>query len=535
MKKIFLLIIIFTSILLVSCTKPSEYKIEVDDNLKPMNINDNYRVYYEIFIGSFSDSNKDGIGDLRGIINRMDYLNNGNPSSGLSLGIEGIWLSPMMPSPSYHKYDVTDYKTIDPKFGTIDDFKELISIANERDVKIIIDLVVNHTSEWHPWFREFKKSYENNDLTNKYRNYYTVTHKDDRDLNKTYYQIFNGSEYYYEGNFSSSMPELNFDNPDVRNEFNEIAKYWIDLGVAGFRLDAAKYIYYNETNKNLEFWNWFMTTVKSYKEDIYVVGETWSSESEMLPYYQNFNNFDFSFSQLQGEIANAARVTMSVSRFTQNVAQYYEKVLAINENAILSPFISNHDMDRAAGYLPVEDGIMQSAASLYLLGPGNPYIYYGEEIGMKGLRGTANTDANRRLAMLWGDQDTVADPVGTTYDKKLQTNGTVKEHLIDSNSLYNHYKKLIMLRKANPEIARGVYTPITYHERDTFGGFISTLNGSSVVVFHNTGIRELEIDLTKYTDINLSTLRGYAGLGTASLSADGKTLIISGLTSVVLK
>lgn len=535
MKKLFLLIILGVCTILVGCTKQKEYAVEVDDNLKPSSISDNYRVYYEIFIGSFSDSNKDGIGDLRGIINRMDYLNDGNPESGLSLGIEGIWLSPMMPSPSYHKYDVTNYKEIDKTFGTLDDFKELMTITHERDVKVIIDLVMNHTSDWHPWFREFKKSYETNDLSNKYRDYYTVTHEDDRDLNKTYYPIFTGSEYYYEGNFSSSMPELNFDNEDVRNEFAEIAKYWIDLGVDGFRLDAAKYVYYHDTPKNLVFWKWFMDTVKAYKEDIYVVGETWSSENEMLPYYQNFNNFDFNFSQLEGEIANAARVTMSVARFAENVSRYYQKVLNINPNAILSPFISNHDMDRAAGYLPVEDGIMQIAANLYILGPGNPYIYYGEEIGMKGLRGTANTDANRRLGMLWGDKDTIKDPIGTTYSKDLQSNGTVKDQLNDANSLYNHYKKLIMLRKANPEIARGTYTPITYSERDTFGGFISSYNGSQVVVLHNTGIRELEIDLTLYTDVKLSTLRGSAGLGTATLSSDGKKLTISGLTSVVLK
>ncbi|VEU82350.1 alpha-amylase family glycosyl hydrolase [Acholeplasma hippikon] len=535
MKKTYLLLVFILSFIVISCNRTKEYKIPVDDNLKAAMISDNYRVYYEIFIGSFSDSNNDGIGDLKGIINRFDYLNDGDPNSGQSLGIDGIWLSPMMPSPSYHKYDVTNYKNIDSKLGTLDDFEALIKIANERDVKIIIDLVINHTSDWHPWFREFKKSYQENDLTNPYRDYYTVKHKDNLDLNSKYYPIYSGSDYYYEGNFSSSMPELNFDNPKVKEEIADIAKFWIDLGVSGFRLDAAKYVYFNNTEKNLSFWDWFMTTVKSYKSDIYVVGETWSSENEMLPYYQNFNNFDFSFSQLDGEIAQAARVTSSVKSFVSNVKTYYDKVLAINNEAILSPFISNHDMDRAAGYLNVEDGIMGMAANLYILGPGNPYIYYGEEIGMKGYRGTANTDANRRLAMLWGDGDKVKDPTGTTYDSSFQVNGTVKTQLSDKDSLYNHYKKLIMLRKANPEIARGTYTPITYQEKDTFGGFISSYEGSTVVVFHNTGIKELEIDLSKYTDIQLSILRGYAGRGTAELSSDGKTLKISGLTSVILK
>ena len=140
---------------------------------------DNNRVFYEIFVGSFSDSDGDGVGDLRGIINRFDYLNDGDDSSGTSLGVEGIWLTPIFDSPSYHKYDVSDYYKIDPDFGTEDDLKELISLCHERNVKIIIDLVINHTGYLNNWYSEFVSAHRQNDTENKYYDYYCYYTKGD--------------------------------------------------------------------------------------------------------------------------------------------------------------------------------------------------------------------------------------------------------------------------------------------------------------------------------------------------------------------
>ncbi len=533
MKKISIFLIMISLLSLASCgVLKNEYKLPIDDNLESKNIDDHHRVFYQIFIGSFSDSNKDGIGDLRGIINRFNYLNDGDDNSGKSLGVEAIWLSPMMPSPSYHKYDVKNYQDIDPAFGTLDDFKELLNLAHQRNVKVIIDLVVNHTSSSHPWFMEYKKSYQNNDLDNPYRDYYTTVHEDDLDYNKTYYRIYRDSPYYYEGNFSSAMPELNFDNPKVKEEFKEIIKFWLDLGVDGFRLDAAKYIYYHENEKNIDFWEWFMDTAKSYKEDVYVVGEVWSNDRELLPYYQNFNNFDFSFAELNGLIAQTAKLIMSASDYTHQVKTYLNKVYEINDNAIISPFISNHDMDRAAGYLLLSDGSMFMAANLYLLGPGSPYIYYGEEVGLKGFRGNSITDANRRLKMPWGDKDTVKNPIGSSYDEALQINGTVKDHVKDKTSLFNHYKKLIQIRKAYPEIARGNYEPVMF-EAFTIGGFTVNYNGSTTLLIHNTGEKTITIDLNDY-NLLFNSIEITVGLGSATLSNNG-SLTIEGQTTVILK
>ena len=531
MKKILLFILALTiAFSVMSCNSMREYAIK-DPLLSANQPDDLYRVYYEIFVASFSDSNKDGFGDLRGLINRFDYLNDSDDNSGKSLGIEGIWLMPIMPSPSYHKYDVSDYKNIDSRYGSLEDFEDLMQIANERNVSIIIDLVINHTSNQHPWFKQALKAFQEGDLENKYLDYYVLVTEEEKESGKAYYPFY--GEYFYEGNFSPSMPELDLDNLDVRDEIIEIVEFWYDLGVTGFRLDAAKYPYLHEDSKNIEFWNWFVSECKKIKEDTYIVGEVWSGDSLIAPYYESFSNFDFGMSQLQGAVATVAKQYDDVNWYVSYLNTYRSMIEQISPNAILTPFITNHDMNRAAGFLSVADYEMQVAANLYILSYGNPFIYYGEEIGMKGSRTTENTDANRRLAMLWGDNDTVSDPVGTTYDKKNQDNGTVKSQLRDKESLLNHYKKLIMIRKANPEIARGYYTPIVFAGWYNFGGFLSTYEDSTVGVFHNTGEIEIIIDLSVYINFNFESISAYIGYGKAELS--GQTLKISPFTSVVLK
>lgn len=527
-KRILLSIIIaFNLLMIIGCNSQKEYVL-TELNLTSQYIDDNYRTYYEIFVGTFSDSNEDGIGDINGLTNRLDYLNDGDLNSGKSLGVTGIWLMPIMPSNSYHKYDVKDYMSIDPNYGTIDDFKVFLAEAKERNIDVIIDLVVNHTSKYHPWFKAFSKAVSEGDTSNPYYHYYSLYTEETKTTNKTFYSFYDG--YFYEGNFSSEMPELNLDNIDVRNEFKDIIKYWLDLGVSGFRLDAAKYIYLDEQDKNIEFWNWFMEETRKINEDVYVVGEVWSSNKELTPYYESFSNFDFQMSGQGGWVASTAIGYETVNRYVEYLNDYRDKVFSINENAILTPFISNHDMNRAAGFLT--GGARYSAANLYLLTYGTPFIYYGEEIGMKGLRGSENTDANRRLAMLWGDNDTVEDPVGSTYDASLQTNGTVKSQISDPTSLYNHYKKLLMIRNAYPEISRGIYEPLLFTGHQTFGGFKTTYNKSTLGVFHNTSDTSITIDFNQY-DLYFDKLLVYAGQGIASF--DDNQLTIEAYTSVILK
>lgn len=493
-------------------------------------IKDEYRTYYEIFVGSFSDGNNDGLGDFKGLYNRLDYLNDGKDLKGDDLGIDGIWLMPIMQANSYHKYDVMDYYSIDKDYGTMKDFEKFINEANDRGINVIIDLVINHTSNLHPWFLNASNAIKEGDYKNKYINYYNIVKEEEKNIGKIYYEIGN-SGYYYEGNFSNQMPELNMDNDEVRKEIVDIIKFWLNKGVGGFRLDAAKYIYLDDTSKNLEFWKWFMNEVESIKEDAYVVGEVWSGESIIEEYYEAINCFDFSMSQSNGSIAYTANWKLSVNDYVERINEYRNRVENKNPKAILNPFISNHDMNRSAGYITNEH--MKVAANLYLLSSGNPFIYYGEEIGMKGSRSSnENTDANRRLAMLWGDGDTVKDPIGSTYETHYQTNGTVESHLKNNNSLLKHYQKLIKIRGENPEIARGKYTPLFFENNFYFGGFLTTYHDSTVGIFHNTGEESLTIDLSSL-DYKFDKLIDYIGENKALFK--NNKLTIEPFTSVILK
>ena len=504
------------------------------ETLTPMvdPIDDNYRTFYQIFVGSFSDSNGDGIGDIRGIINRFDYLNDGNINSGKSLGVQGIWLSPIFTSPSYHKYDAKDYYKLDWRFGTEDDLKELAEICRERNVKLILDLAINHTSSQHEWFLEFKEARINGDVDNKYYDYYSCVTTAEKEGGVTYQKIA-GVDCWYECNFSSNMPELNFDNPEVREETLNIAKYYLDLGVDGFRFDAVKYIYYGDTAKSVDFWEWYMEELRKTAPDIYCVGECWSGDSEILEYYGAMNCFAFAMAQSEGVVASAAKGNY-LSKYTNYIESFQNQIQEKNPEGMLMPFLSNHDMDRIAGNFVTENN-MRMAANLYILCSGSPVIYYGEEIGMRGSRGSDSTDANRRLAMLWGDDDIIKNPEGATYpeDKQIQT--TVADQLEDENSLYNYYCRLLSVRHKYPAIARGEYNAVSCGQKN-LGGFFIEYEGEIVGLFHNNSTDEMMLDLSECKDldgITFDTVCDFIGAGEAEI--EGTVLIIGPQTSVIVK
>ena len=491
-------------------------------------VQDNARVFYEIFVGSFSDSNGDGIGDLRGIIDKFDYLNDGDPNSGKSLGIEGIWLSPIFSSPSYHKYDVTDYYTIDPKFGTQQDLDDLIALCHSRGVKLILDLVINHTARSCSWFGEFTKAHRQNDASNPYYDFYTYYKKGEQAPAGRAFAPLSGTDVYYECNFYDGMPELNFDNHAVREEILKLSRYYLDRGLDGFRFDAAKYVYFGDHKRSVEYWTEYLTTLRSEYPGLYTVAEVWDGDGVTDLYYPATNCFNFTVAQVSGLMAETAKQG-NAGKMAQYVEKYLQKIQGPNPDAMFVPFLSNHDMDRIVGALTVESGNMQMAANLYVLGPGSPFLYYGEELGMRGSRGAANTDANRRLAMVWGDEDTVKDPEGTTYGRDKQIQKGAKQQMEDPNSLYNYYKKLIMIRKANPAIARGEYKAVAVNGSKV-GGFTATLDGDTVLVLHNPSRNSQSVDLSAIGEFG--TLRAVIGMHGASLS--GTKLEIEGQTSVVL-
>ena len=524
-------------ILLASCGSDAEnvdpdliqWEKEVlgEDMVDPTD--DNYRTFYEIFSCSYSDSNGDGFGDLKGITNRLDYLNDGNVNSGKSLGVQGIWLTPIFSSPSYHKYDVSNYYKIDSKLGTLDDLKELLNECHKRNVKLIIDLVINHTSSNCVWFTEFKKAHQNDDTESKYYDYYQWYETTPAGHTS---QSISGTRHYYECNFSGSMPELNYDNQDVYEEMVNVAKYWIDQGVDGFRFDAAKYIYLNDANKNVSFWNKYVKDIKdyakaSYQKDLYTVAEVWDSDGIILPYNSSTNTFNFSVAQSEGYISNAVK-SQNGNSYTSYITNFLNKLKGINPDAMLTQFIANHDTDRAAGYLTVASGDAYMAANLYLLCCGSPFIYYGEEIGMKGSRGSAMTDANRRLAMLWGDEDTIRNPQGSTYKIENQINGTVQDQINSKSSLLTRYRKLIQIRTKYDAIRKGSCSQVK--NSDNLGIFKVVYNDETIYVVHNLGVEDVEFDLSA---LNATEILEQIGMNPSSIK--NGVLNIGARSSVILK
>ncbi len=512
--------------------QPTGEVVLSDENLKAKEpTKDNARVFYEIFVGSFSDSDGDGSGDLRGIINRMDYLNDGDDNSGKSLGVEGLWLTPIFASSTYHKYDVNDFYSVDPKFGTLEDLKELVELCHQRNVKVILDLPINHTGRMCEWYSNFVVAHRQKKTDDPYYDFYSYYSKGQSAPAGRAFAPLSGTGDFYECNFFDGRPELSGDNEFVRETVLDVAKFYLDMGIDGFRFDAAKYIYFGENGKSVEFWKWYIDELRKINPEIYTVAEVWDGDGVTNLYYEALNCFNFTTSQTSGLIAQVAQAG-DVNRFTSYLSNYLNTIKGKNPDAMYLPFIANHDNDRAAGYLPSMNGRAQMAANLYILCPGSPFIYYGEEIGMAGSRGSANTDANRRLAMVWGDDDKVKDPEGTTYAVEGRVDSPVNEQITDPNSLYNYYKKVIMVRKANPEIARGEFKDLALTGTKV-GGFTSTWNGSTVCVLHNTTSSEQKLDLAALGLDQFKVLAAVVGMNDAKL--DGTTLTLGAQTSIVLR
>ncbi len=494
---------------------------------------DHHRVFYEIFVGSFSDSDGDGTGDLGGILRRMDYLNDGNAESESSLGVEGLWLTPVFRSPSYHKYDVEDYGEIDPQFGTEEDFRALAEKCHERGVLLIMDLPLNHTGSGHPWFREFAEAHRKREESHPRYNWYTWIRAGEPVPAGRRFMPLEGTDILYECNFSDDMPELNYDEEAVREEAARIGREWLEKGADGFRLDAAKYLFLGDAEKNVAFWKEFTEKLREVKPQVYTVAEVWSGEAETNRYVEAVNCFRFSASQAEGAIATAARGG-NISKYVKNTADYLETLAGIRPDAMHIPFIANHDTDRAAGYLPAAGGRAAMAANVYLLTPGSPFLYYGEEIGLKGSRGGAATDANRRLAMRWGDGDTVRDPEGSDYAN--QTEATVAQMLAEEGSLLNHYRRVIAARKAYPEIARGSYEPLAF-EGTKAGGFLCSWQGQTSAVIHNTTGKEAVLDIREASGREFTEIAEVLGVspGREGAALEEGVLTLAPQTTVILR
>jgi glycosidase len=403
----------------------------------------NDAVFYEVFVRSFYDSDGDGIGDLNGLIEKLDYLNDGDPTTTGDLGITGIWLMPIMASPSYHGYDVTDYYTVNPEYGTNDDFKRLMTEAHKRGIRIIIDLVLNHTSAQHPWFLEAQ------DPNSEKRDWYVWRETGGAGWHRS------GSGYYY-GIFWDQMPDLNFENPDVTDEMLNITRFWLeDMGVDGFRLDAIKHLIEDgvQTENTVATLDWFREFYAFYKginPDAFTVGEVWSPTHIVAQYTAGKVDVCFEF-----DLAEAIRTAAFRGR-TASLLMAQENVIAAYPPGQYATFLANHDQTRTRSTL-MNDEQAKIAATLQLTFPGVPFIYYGEEIGMQG----AKPDENIRRPMQWTPDGgfSAGTPWRGYYEDYATRNVTVQT--TEAGSLLNHYRALIALRNNHAALRVGEWLPVT--------------------------------------------------------------------------
>ncbi len=397
---------------------------------------DNCRNWYEIYVYSFADSDGDRIGDLQGLTGKLDYVRD--------MGFTGIWLMPVMPSPSYHKYDVTDYYDIDPAYGTLADFQALLDRAHALDIKVIMDLVVNHTSNEHPWFLDAKSGSDA-----EYRDYYNFV-----DTSRAGYTALpDGS--FYESRFVSSMPDLNLDNERVRGEIIDIMRFWLETGVDGFRLDAVTSYYTNDLSKNVSFLSWLNREAKAIRPDCFLVGEAWSDMYTVAGYYKSGLDSFFCF-PTAGEGGYVAKL---LGDDVKRKGESYGNVTALLEktfpsDVLMAPFLGNHDMDRITNAIGIYDmGRLKAATGMLAMMRGGLFYYYGDEIGMIG----TGKDQNKRIGLLWTTLSEVTRcPPGTSEAKYALP--SVAEQADDPGSLLNYVRRAMNLRNAVPTIARGVST-----------------------------------------------------------------------------
>jgi alpha-amylase len=466
----------------------------------------NDAVFYEIFVRSFRDSDGDGIGDFNGITEKLDYLQ--------ALGIKGLWLMPINPSPSYHGYDVTDYYAVNPDYGTMEDFKHLLEEAHKRDIKIIIDFVMNHTSSKHPWFQSA--------LTpgSEYHDWYKWSDTNPGTLGpwgqKTWYRASNG-QYYY-AIFWDQMPDLNYDNPAVREEIKKVTSFWLkDVGIDGFRLDAVRYMVEDEqladskaNHAFLEEWGQYYRSINS---QAFTVGEAWTGNSSVKK-YTNTNleldsafNFDLSTAMLKS-------VNESSNTNVRFILQTTLRDFPEQDNA---NFITNHDMNRVISSIGGNDKEEKAKvlAGILLTAPGIPFLYYGEEIGMSGTK----PDELIRTPMQWDNTQGAGFTDGKPWEDVnsdfLLVN--VAKQTGDNISLLEHYRKLIKLRNEHSALRIGK-TFVADSKSNKLVSYLRASKDETLLIIINID----DAPVSGY-DLELST-GPLSGQYTAALLPDGTTI-----------
>ncbi len=415
-------------------------------------------VCYEIFVRSFYDSDGDGIGDLRGLIQKLDYINDGDPDSQGDLGARCIWLMPVAQSPSYHGYDVTDYYRIERDYGTNDDFKLLVFEAHQRGIHVLVDLVLNHASSEHPYFKD---ALLNPDSPRRDWFLWSPTHPGVKNPwgGDNWHRSPVREEYYY-GFFWGGMPDLNYETLAVREEAKRIATFWLEeLGADGFRLDAVKHLVEEDYGRVVEhvpathaFLREFATHIHRVAPDAFTIGEVWDSIGAMLLYYPDQLDAYFAFEASEA-ILESIR-TGSANTLLRPFLRLQREVPADR----WSPFLRNHDQTRTLTALGGDVAKAKVAATLLLTLPGLPFVYYGEEIGMAGDK----PDPRLRTPMHWNRAPAAGFTDGLSWEPLQPDSFTANVAVQDPDpkSLLNLYRRLIHLRAEHPALGGGELLPL---------------------------------------------------------------------------
>ncbi|MBN1242734.1 MAG: DUF3459 domain-containing protein [Spirochaetales bacterium] len=483
---------------------------------------------YQVLVYSFADSDGDGWGDFRGLTDRLDYLNDGKPG-GDDLGVSALWLSPIHPASSYHGYDVLDYKAVSPRFGTMADFERLVDEAHARGVRIILDMVFNHTGSEHPWFLDARRSaaspyaswYRTETLGMSYGGggmgrFYAAPRPD-------------GTTFRYFSAFWQGMPDLNLDNTDVVNELKSVLAFWMEKGVDGFRFDAAKHAFDPHEIQagmpslalNKAFWTDLRRSARRVDADVYFIGEVLTGNvAEVAAYAGVFDGlFDFPAANLALEAAGRGTSGVFGAAY-ESIAAAYARAKGFSP----APLLTNHDQDRAASVLlrrlgadavrgflgAAGDAAAEAAAkalafertklaaSMVQTLPGLPFVYYGEELGMTGRR-YRDDDVARRDAFPWS-ADRATPTVSWMPTAKLEAGqntltASADAQSGDPESILAHYRRLAALRAASPAVRSGTFARVPWSgfETATSVAWLRTSTAQKVLVVHNLDVAAFEI------------------------------------------
>lgn len=504
-------------------------------------------ITYQLLLYSFADSDGDGYGDLKGLADRLDYID--------QLGASAVWLSPLHPSPSYHGYDVSDYNAVNPRFGSMADFDAFVAKAHSLGIKVYLDLVLNHTSTSHEWFKSAASSKDS-----PYRDYYIFSDNPGSDIaagaipmiaseGSSGYdasQWFKSSTGFYHSHFNtSSFADLNYGPADACSEspaYRELAASadaWIERGVDGFRLDAVKHIYHNaQSTENPAFLNVFYNHCnRNYKSrggegDFYMVGEVFDEADKVAPYYKGLPAlFEFSFwNRLQWAVNNGTG-----RYFFSDIDSYRQMYAQYRESPIVATKLSNHDENRAAGTLGKSLEKEKLAAAVLLTASGSPYVYQGEELGYWGEK--SGGDEYVRSPIVWSASASVADAAlrGKIDKAMLSSVGNVDEQSRDENSLLNSYRYFARLRNAYPALAQGDMLPHPVYgagkeSHNALAVWYRSLDGQRLLVVHNFSDKTVSAAFRNDNLTQPVALQGSARIKTF----DGiQSLLIDGFSTVI--